>query len=87
MLNGTNATIHKINRLMSFTIKNYITKEGEDSIRNFKYKGGSAAWSYDWIWSPFANYLLRFIPIKWAPNAITLVGFILVILGFFIIYS
>jgi ethanolaminephosphotransferase len=30
---------------------------------------------------------MRFIPIKWAPNAITLVGFILVIIGTLVIYT
>ena len=66
---------------MPLYLKNYITPEGEQAIRNFKYKGSSSAYSYDYLWSPLAEYLLRFVPITWAPNAITLVGFILVIVA------
>lgn len=74
------------NYLMPLYLKNYITPDGYNAIRNFKYKGGSSAWSYDYVWSPLANYLLRFVPVTWAPNAITLVGFILVLLAAASIY-
>lgn len=70
---------------MPIHLKNYITPSGESSILEFKYKGGSSAISYDWIWSPFANWCLKFVPITWAPNAITLAGFILVIIGFLVV--
>jgi ethanolaminephosphotransferase len=71
---------------MVLHLKNYITPDGEQAIRNFKYKGSSSAFSYDYLWSPFAEYMLKYIPITWAPNAITLVGFILVLVGAFSIY-
>jgi len=71
---------------MPLYLKNYITPDGEQAIRNFKYKGSSSAYSYDYLWSPLAEYLLRFVPITWAPNAITLVGFILVLVAAFSIY-
>jgi len=60
---------------------NFITLEGEEVLRNFKYKGGSIAYSYNYIWSPFAEYLLKFIPLSWAPNSITLAGFLINIIG------
>lgn len=68
-------------------IKLYITDEGEENLKNFKYKGGSVGLSYDYIWSPFAQFLVNYIPKWWAPNAITFVGFILVIIGEIIVYS
>lgn len=71
---------------MTLYLKNYITPEGEQAIRNFKYKGSSSAFSYDYLWSPLAEYMLRFIPFTWAPNAITLVGFILVLIAACSIY-
>jgi len=72
---------------MPLYLKNYITPDGEQAIRNFKYKGGSSAYSYDYLWSPLAEYSLRFVPITWAPNAITLAGFILVLAAAFSIYA
>lgn len=68
-------------------IKLYITDQGEETLKHFTYKGGSVGLSYKYIWSPLAEYLVRFIPIWWAPNAITFAGFLLVILGEIIIYS
>ncbi len=60
---------------------NIITPEGEIVIKNFKYKGGSISYSYNLIWSPLAEALLKYIPIWWAPNAITLAGTLLNIFG------
>ena len=65
----------------------YITDKGEEAIQRFKYKGGSVGLSYEYIWSPFAEYLVKKLPIWWSPNAITFVGFLLVILGDIIVYS
>lgn len=62
-------------------LPNIITPEGEIVIKNFKYKGGSISYSYDLLWSPLAEALLKYVPIWWAPNAITLAGFLLNILG------
>lgn len=59
----------------------YITEKGEEAIRNFKYKGGSIAYSYQYLWSPFAEFCLKFIPMNIAPNTITVVGTIIHILG------
>ena len=67
--------------------KMYITDKGEEAIQRFKYKGGSVGLSYEYIWSPFAEYLVKKLPIWWSPNAITFVGFLLVILGDIIVYS
>jgi ethanolaminephosphotransferase len=63
------------------TLTNIITPEGEIVIKNFKYKGGSISYSYDLIWSPLAEYVLKYVPLWWAPNAITLAGFLINVLG------
>lgn len=62
-------------------LSNFITPEGEIVIKNFKYKGGSISYSYNWIWSPLAQYLLNYVPLWWAPNAITLAGFLINVIG------
>lgn len=65
----------------------YITKDGEEAIRRFKYKGGDLSISYHYVWSPLAEFVLNFIPANWAPNSITVVGFLGHILGTLILVS
>lgn len=60
---------------------NIITPEGEIVIKNFKYKGGSISYSYNLLWSPLAEYFLKYVPHWWAPNAITLAGFLINVMG------
>lgn len=55
----------------------YITAEGEAAIRGFKYKGGDLSFSYNYLWSPIAESILKVIPASWAPNAITVAGLLL----------
>lgn len=43
-------------------------------LKEFKYTGGSDSLSYKYLWSPLAEYLLKFIPNWMAPNVITLIG-------------
>ncbi len=59
----------------------YITKQGEDKIRNFKYKGGSVAISYQHLWSPLAEAVVNYVPRTVAPNLITVIGTIIHIVG------
>jgi hypothetical protein len=40
----------------------YITPEGDTAIRQFKYKGGDLALSYQYVWSPFAELILKLTP-------------------------
>lgn len=58
-----------------------ISPAGEEEIRTFKYRGGSLSLSYKYLWSPLADYLLKFVPETWAPNSITLSGFFINALG------
>jgi len=50
-------------------------------LRNFKYKGGSLAISYQHLWSPLAEYIVEHFPKTVAPNTITLIGTIIHIIG------
>jgi ethanolaminephosphotransferase len=58
-------------------MKRYISREGEQAVRQFKYKGGDLSISYEYLWSPLAEKVLKFIPPTFAPNAITLTAFII----------
>ena len=44
------------NRLCDY--KYFISKIGEESIRNFKYKGGSDSLTYAYCWSPLCNWIV-----------------------------
>lgn len=62
--------------------KQYITEEGKQGIRDFKYKGGSVSITYEYIWSPFCDWIVKkFIPTSIAPNAITLTASIIVMIA------
>lgn len=56
----------------------------EIHLKDFKYKGGSASLTYEYLWSPFAEFLLKFTPEWIAPNLITFVAFVLVLVSHFI---
>jgi ethanolaminephosphotransferase len=56
---------------------NYVPPEGEQHLRDYKYKGSEASPIYNHIISPFAQILVdRFVPAWLAPNLITLIGLI-----------
>lgn len=48
-------------------------------MNEFKYTGGTDSITYQYLWSPFAEYLLRFFPMWVAPNLITLSALILLV--------
>jgi ethanolaminephosphotransferase len=47
------------------------------NLKTFKYRGSDLSLSYKYLWSPFAEVLLKYTPADIAPNTITIVGFIL----------
>lgn len=59
----------------------YISEKGAQAIRDFKYKGGSIAYSYEYLWSPLAEKIVKLIPETIAPNLITLIGTVIHIIG------
>lgn len=63
--------------IFNWIMNRYITEEGERAIRAFKYKGGDLSYSYNHIWSPIADRILKIIPPTWAPNTITVAGLLI----------
>jgi ethanolaminephosphotransferase len=59
----------------------YITPQGADKVREFKYKGGSISISYQHLWSPLAEKVVSYVPKTVAPNLITVIGTIIHIIG------
>lgn len=53
----------------------------ERDLREFKYRGTCDSITYKYFWSPFAEYLLKFVPETVAPNLITLVAFIIIVVS------
>lgn len=68
-------------------MSNYFTPEGEEAIRNFKYKGGNLSLSYQYLWSPLADLILKFTPTTIAPNTITVIGLLTHILPTIVLIS
>lgn len=56
-------------------------------MRQFKYKGGDLSLSYEYVWSPLAEKVLLLIPNTWAPNTITLLGFLTHVLATLLLVS
>ena len=49
-------------------------------LKDFKYTGGTDSILYEYLWSPFAEYLLRFFPLWVAPNVITFVALLILVI-------
>ena len=67
--------------------RKYINEREAQAIRDFKYKGGSISITYGLIWSPLAEFILKFTPATLAPNVITLLGTIIHIIGCVALFS
>lgn len=50
-------------------------------MREFKYQGGTSSITYEYLWSPLAEYLLKFTPMWIAPNLITFIAFVIVLIS------
>lgn len=56
--------------------RQYLSKEGEEHIKTFKYQGDDPSYMYKYYNSPIAEFVLKhFIPRWLAPNVITVIGF------------
>ena len=53
----------------------------ERDLIEFKYKGTCDSISYKYLWSPFAEFLLKFVPDTVAPNLITLIAFAAIVVS------
>lgn len=59
---------------------NFIPKKACLNLRNYSYKGVTNSLSYEFIWSPLCNFLIKFTPEYIAPNLISfMVKFMIVI--------
>ena len=56
--------------------RKFLTKEGMENIRNHKYKGGEYTY-LDNVMNHYWYWALNFFPRTLAPNAITLIGFLI----------
>jgi len=57
-------------------LKNYISPEGEERIKNYQYKCQTDSIVYKYIMSPLAAFHVDHISMKWAPNTITCIAFL-----------
>jgi len=56
--------------------KNYITPEGEERIKKYKYNSQSDSIVYKYVMGPLANLHIKYFPASVAPNTITLIAFV-----------
>jgi ethanolaminephosphotransferase len=70
LFNNFNARIYQ-------QILYYFPNPGIENFKTFKYSGGNDSITYSLIWSPLADWLLKFVPPSIAPNSITLSSLIL----------
>ena len=54
---------------------------GKQSLLSFKYQGGTDSITYKYLWSPFGDKLVTLFPKTVAPNLITLVAFMILLIS------
>lgn len=64
----------------------YITPSGARALVDFEYNGTDLSPIYRYVLSPFAGYLVCFLPVFIAPNVITTLGLMWIILSYLIIW-
>ena len=68
--------------MLAFGYTKYVSKEAEEGIKKFVYKGGSDSLFYQYIWSPLTEYMVNHIVPEWvAPNLITLFAYVFIVLA------
>ena len=61
---------------------NYFDAEGEQNFISYKYCGNNYSFYYDKVLSPFCDWLVKkWVPRSWAPNMMTVLGFVFIIFG------
>jgi len=66
-------------------LNNYISSEGEERIKNYKYNCQTDSLVYNNILGPLANFHVKHIPMNLAPNTITFFAFLFNIIPHFLI--
>ena len=59
----------------------YVPVACDDVIRSYRYKGSDLSYTYKYFLSPFAEFLIQFMPMTIAPNVVTVVGFTMVVMS------
>ena len=62
--------------------RNYLSQEALTGLKNYKYQSGEYSFM-DKVMTPCWNYAVTFLPMWMAPNLVTLIGFIVIILSAF----
>ncbi|CAK4675910.1 hypothetical protein LEN26_020434 [Aphanomyces euteiches] len=65
----------------------YVSPEGSKNLKTYSYKGTDNSFIYRFVLTPMNNYLMQFIPLWLAPNMITLMGLIAVIISHILVAS
>ncbi|KAL4492004.1 hypothetical protein ABPG72_008425 [Tetrahymena utriculariae] len=65
----------------------YLLEQYEQKLLDYKYSGVDHSLLYNYIMSPFANFCLKYVPESLAPNVITLLGLLCVLIPHFILWA
>ena len=66
-----------------FKFTRYVSDEAKEGVKLYKYKGGSDSFLYQYLWKPLVIKLVDnfFFHLWIAPNTITLIGYLLVLIS------
>jgi len=65
----------------------YLSKQGRKKLPNYNYKGRDRSLFYKYVASPACNKLVEYFPTWLAPNMITLLGLLIMMVSHFIVYK
>jgi len=60
----------------------YVSRKGLSNLKNYKYSGSDKSIVAKYLGQPFWNWSVQFLPITMAPNLVTLVGFVFIIISY-----
>ena len=64
----------------------YLNPEMKENLSKYRYAGGDRCIMYIYFYNPIADYLVEFLPESFAPNTITLIGFLFSFLPCFVLF-
>jgi ethanolaminephosphotransferase len=82
LANKTSPSSLHSTRLFGLT---FIPKEGLENLRHYKYQGRDLSVIANYVLQPFWRWLVEYLPDWMAPNLITLLGFIGVVIAYLIL--
>ena len=60
------------------------SKHGAESLRKYKYAGADLSYTFRYVFNPFYNRVIEYVPAFVAPNLITLTGFMFPLVSHFL---